>query len=160
MSIGAVRTARKSSLEMSYNFNNAITMSRLMHSVKYEDPELYTAITAVPNWYIGKTIFDAIGSGKIVTGFKNILLTTTGTISKTISAINKLSLVNKVTSAIKITNVGKKIGAIKNGLTVVGSTVAPGIGTVASWLVGTVVFDLILGVIIDEFSYNNCIKVV
>ena len=44
-------------------------------------------------------------------------------------------------------------------LTVVCSTVAPGIGTVASWLVGTVVFDLILGVIIDEFSYNNCIKV-
>ena len=159
MSVGAVRTARKSCLEMSYSFNNAITLSRLMHNIRYEDPEIYTTITAVPNWYIGKTIFNAIGSGKIVTGFKNIFLTTTGTVSKTISAINKLSLVNKVTSAIKITNVGKKIGVIKNGLTVVGSTVAPGIGTVASWLIGTVVFDMLLGVIIDEFSYNNCIKI-
>lgn len=158
MSYGAIRAARKTCNDVAENFNSAISIQRMLNEIKYESPEVWTALTAIPNYEIGKTILNAIGTGKIITGFKTVGESVLGLIVKGADVLNGIKLVNKATTAIKITKLGKGLKNIKTGLTFLGTTVCPGIGTIATWMIGTVVFDLILGAVIDEFAYNNSIK--
>lgn len=155
---GAVRTARNTSIKIAENYNSLISLQRLVTRLKYEDSVAYTAFTSIPNYFVGKIILNVIGTGKLITAFSEVSKTIIGTTANILAFINNITVVNKVTSMIKITSFGKKVKNIKNCLTFLGTTVCPGIGTIATWVIGTVAFDIILGSVIDEFSYNNSIK--
>lgn len=153
---GANKSARFSMIQSTAMFNRTVSSMRKLAELKYDNPVAWTAISVLPNFFVGNLLMDMIGKGKVVMAFKENSELIASVSTGVINVIKAGKLVGKVGS---IKSVASIVKGAKNAITVAGSSVFPGPGTIAAWLIGTIVFDMILGAIIDEFAYNNSITV-
>ena len=154
MAYGAVKGARMAITGSLKMFEPTVSVMRKMADSRYEDAVTWTAISALPNYAVGKLMMDMIGSGKIITSFKESASLFAAIGDDALKALKGIKTIKKVGS---IKSVAKVVSGTKQALALVSNAAFPGVGYVVAWTLGTVVFDMLLGATIDEFAYNNSI---
>lgn len=152
---GAIFTSSmvKSMILKSFSYaKTALTGTKTVNAIMKTGTFTKNSFTAT------KTLFNVIKTGKIFDDFsgsmkaiKDVYTTAEG-IKITSNSRTAMSVAN---AALKIKDVAR-VG--KTTLVVAGSTVFPLVGTIVGWVVGEVLFDIILGKIFDMFQYNNCVN--
>ena len=152
---GAVKGTRMAMIGSLKMFEPTVSVTRKIADSRYEDAATWTAISALPNYAVGNLMMDMIGKGKIITSFKESAGLFTAIGDDVLKALKGVKAIKKVGS---IKSVAKAVSGTKQALALVGNAAFPGVGYIVAWTLGTIVFDMILGAIIDEFAYNNSIS--
>lgn len=180
---GAVKNTRYSSIDSTDLIKTQIAVLKNLAVKKYENPILYQAMGIKAKTQIGKFIIDKVSRGDMLAKFGSVLDKLCGNLKGVVNFAKGFKNVSTVASAAETVTAMQAIGetaetaqtaltvaegtqtaltvseGAEAGLVAAGSVACPVIGTIAAWAVGTIVFNCILGALIDEFSYNNCIKV-
>ena len=158
-SYGAVKTSRQAIVDCVEPYTTSISVFRGLGALRYDSPVLYSAMVAGMDIKLGKYILNSMKNAEIVKDFTKYSKAVAGFAKKGISIVNGLDAVNKAKNLkyVKPVIAGLKGAGLK--LAGWGTLIAPGIGTIVGWAVGSIFIDVLLGAIIDEFSYNNTVKV-
>lgn len=158
-SYGAVKTSRQAIIDSTEPFSLALSVFRTLGCLKNENPELYTALNSAVSLKLGKQMITWVKNGDTIKQFAGISKKVMALSQKAISTVNSLDMVNKVKNLKYVKPVLAGLKGAGTKMATWGTVIAPGIGTIVGWVIGTVIIDTILTSIIDEFSYNNTIKV-
>lgn len=167
-SIGAIKSSREAMIKAQSSYTPTVSLMRTLAEIKNNNAVAVAVLGALPAYGVGKLTIQYMNSGLMITKFadfsskvmsaSNNVYTAAKNTKLVMGAADKIGDAMKAAKSVKgISTIAKGAKGAKSVLTAIGTTAFPGVGTVVAWVVGTLIFDFILGSIIDEFAYNHSI---